>query len=88
VSQKPGRQKRCDLTAEDWRVVGERFKDIFRRYNRVDFPTDPFDQLRFATEAVFKSWNGKRAIDYRTPPKFPMIWAPRSISKRWFSAIW
>ena len=61
----------ADLTAEDWRVVGERFKDIFRRYNRIDFPTDPFDQLRFATEAVFKSWNGKRAIDYRNAAKIP-----------------
>jgi pyruvate, orthophosphate dikinase len=59
------------LTAEDWRVVGERFKDIFRRYNRLDFPTDPFEQLRLATEAVFKSWNGKRAIDYRNAAKIP-----------------
>src|SRR5690606_3321733 len=29
------------------------------------FPDDPFEQLRLATEAVFKSWNGKRAVDYR-----------------------
>ncbi len=29
------------------------------------FPDDPREQLRLATEAVFKSWNGKRAIDYR-----------------------
>lgn len=53
------------LSAEDWKIVGERFKDIFRRYNRIDFPSDPYEQLRLATEAVFKSWNGKRAIDYR-----------------------
>jgi pyruvate, orthophosphate dikinase len=30
-----------------------------------DFPQDPTEQLRLATEAVFKSWNGKRAVDYR-----------------------
>ncbi len=30
-----------------------------------NFPTDPYEQLKQATEAVFKSWNGKRAIDYR-----------------------
>ena len=31
----------------------------------MEFPQDPYNQLRLATEAVFKSWNGKRAIDYR-----------------------
>ena len=61
----------AELTAEDWKTVGERFKDIFRRHNRIDFPTDPFEQLRLATEAVFKSWNGKRAIDYRNAAKIP-----------------
>lgn len=61
----------AQLTAEDWKIVGERFKDIFRRHNRIDFPTDPFEQLRLATEAVFKSWNGKRAIDYRNAAKIP-----------------
>ncbi|NSW84713.1 MAG: pyruvate, phosphate dikinase [Syntrophobacteraceae bacterium] len=60
-----------ELTADDWKVVGERFKDIFRRHNRIDFPTDPFEQLRLATEAVFKSWNGKRAVDYRNAAKIP-----------------
>ncbi len=59
------------LTAEDWKSVGEQFKDIFRRYNRIDFPTDPYEQLRLATEAVFKSWNGKRAVDYRKAAKIP-----------------
>ena len=33
------------------------------------FPQDPFEQLHLATEAVFRSWNGKRAIDYRNAAK-------------------
>jgi pyruvate, orthophosphate dikinase len=61
----------AELTAADWKAVGERFRDIFRRYNRIDFPTEPYEQLRLATEAVFKSWNGKRAIDYRNAAKIP-----------------
>jgi pyruvate,orthophosphate dikinase len=61
----------AELTAEDWMNIGDRFRDIFRRYNRIDFPTDPLEQLRLATEAVFKSWNGKRAIDYRNAAKIP-----------------
>ncbi len=54
-----------ELTADDWKAVTEKFKGIFRRNSHHDFPTDPYDQLKMATEAVFKSWNGKRAIDYR-----------------------
>src|SRR5208337_2247531 len=50
-----------ELTADDWKAVGERFKDIFQRYSHICFPADPYEQLRLATEAVFKSWNGKRA---------------------------
>jgi pyruvate,orthophosphate dikinase len=43
----------------------EKFKVIFKQYAGRYFPTDPFEQLFMATEAVFRSWNGKRAIDYR-----------------------
>lgn len=54
-----------DLQAEDWKKVTAHFKEIFKTYTGIDFPADPNEQLRMATEAVFKSWNGKRAIDYR-----------------------
>ena len=66
-----GAKSDAELTADDWKAIVERFKDIFQRYNRIDFPTDPYEQLRLATEAVFKSWNGKRAIDYRNAAKIP-----------------
>jgi pyruvate,orthophosphate dikinase len=59
----------AELTADDWKAIGERFKEIFKRYCHIDFPNDPYEQLRLATEAVFKSWNGKRAIDYRNAAK-------------------
>jgi pyruvate,orthophosphate dikinase len=54
-----------ELTADDWKAVTAKFKSIFRRHSHHNFPTDPYDQLKMATEAVFKSWNGKRAVDYR-----------------------
>ena len=63
--KRAGVESDSDLTAEDWKLVTERFKQIFRTYTNMDFPADPYEQLRLATEAVFKSWNGKRAIDYR-----------------------
>jgi len=54
-----------ELSADDWKEVTEKFKFIFKKQTGQDFPTDPYKQLQMATEAVFKSWNGKRAIDYR-----------------------
>ncbi|HUG40054.1 MAG TPA: pyruvate, phosphate dikinase [Longimicrobiales bacterium] len=55
----------AELSAEDWQEVTRKFKEIVRTYTRQDFPEEPLEQLRLATEAVFRSWNGKRAIDYR-----------------------
>jgi pyruvate,orthophosphate dikinase len=60
-----GVESDAELTADDWQQVIERFKTIFRRHSHHDFPRDPFEQLKMATEAVFRSWNGKRAVDYR-----------------------
>ena len=55
----------AELGAEDWKDLTARFKSIVHTYTGQDFPDEPIDQLRMATEAVFKSWNGKRAFDYR-----------------------
>ncbi len=63
--RKAGVEKDTDLTADAWEAITEEFKKIFRRYANQDFPSDPYMQLRMATEAVFRSWNGKRAVDYR-----------------------
>ena len=41
------------------------FQEIVRQEKGFDFPQDPLEQLRLAAEAVFKSWNGRRAVDYR-----------------------
>ena len=54
-----------ELRAEDWRRVTVEFKAIFRRETGRDFPQDAVEQIRLATEAVFRSWQGKRAVDYR-----------------------
>jgi pyruvate, orthophosphate dikinase len=55
----------AELKAEEWQEVVRKFKSIYRHKTGHDFPENPFNQLKLATEAVFKSWNGKRAIDYR-----------------------
>ena len=58
-----------DLSADDLSALIERFLEIYREHTGSEFPTDPKDQLRLSIEAVFKSWNGKRARDYRRQNK-------------------
>jgi pyruvate,orthophosphate dikinase len=53
------------LEAEDWKALSEEFKGIVKKHWGQEFPQDAYEQLRLAVEAVFKSWNGKRAVDYR-----------------------
>ncbi|RMF27520.1 MAG: pyruvate, phosphate dikinase, partial [Chloroflexi bacterium] len=43
-----------DLTAEDLKELVQRFKAIYKEHTGSDFPQDPLEQLRLATEAVFK----------------------------------
>ncbi len=61
----------AELEAQHWQEVTNQFKTIFRSHTQVDFPQDPYEQLKMATEAVFKSWNGKRAVDYRNAAGIP-----------------
>jgi pyruvate,orthophosphate dikinase len=61
----------ADLTGEDWRWVVENFKGIVKNFTGEDFPADPHEQLRLAIIAVFRSWNSRRAIDYRNASGIP-----------------
>jgi pyruvate,orthophosphate dikinase len=65
LKEERGVKSDTDLTAEDWKELTETFKKIVKQHKGFDFPQDPYEQLRLATEAVFKSWFGKRAVDYR-----------------------
>ncbi len=60
-----------DLTADDLKKLVETFKAVTKKEKGMDFPQSPLDQLKLATEAVFKSWNGKRAVDYRRATNIP-----------------
>jgi pyruvate,orthophosphate dikinase len=55
----------AELAAEDLKALTQEFKQIFRRHTTTSFPGEPYVQLKMAIDAVFKSWNGKRAVDYR-----------------------
>jgi len=63
-----------DLTAEDLKDLIEQFKEIFQKHANKPFPQDPWEQLLDAIKAVFRSWNTKRAVDYRRVHKIPEDW--------------
>jgi len=54
-----------EMTGDDWKALVGMFKEVFKKHVGFDFPQDVYKQLELATEAVFRSWMGKRAIDYR-----------------------
>ena len=53
------------MKAEDWKELVTQFKAIYKQQLGKDFPQDVYEQLQLATQAVFESWMGKRAQDYR-----------------------
>jgi pyruvate,orthophosphate dikinase len=53
------------VDAETLAAIVEDYKKIVKRETGRDFPTDPLKQLELAIRAVFASWNGRRAKDYR-----------------------
>ncbi|MEK6572949.1 MAG: putative PEP-binding protein, partial [Chloroflexota bacterium] len=59
------------LPPEDLKTITARFRAIVKGKTGRDFPTNPVEQLKLATVAVFKSWNGKRAHDYRKAAGIP-----------------
>jgi len=66
-----GVQNDANLSADDLLAITGEFKNTVATLSGQQMPSDPYEQLRLATEAVFKSWNGKRAIDYRNAAGIP-----------------
>jgi pyruvate,orthophosphate dikinase len=62
---KKGYKLDVEMQAEDWKTLVGTFKTIYKKHIGADFPQDVFKQLELATKAVFESWMGKKAIDYR-----------------------
>ncbi|MGA8327316.1 MAG: pyruvate, phosphate dikinase [Candidatus Cybelea sp.] len=69
-----GVREDAGLDAAAWQGLVDRFKTIALEKSGRPFPQDVHEQLRGAIEAVFDSWNSKRAIDYRRFNKIPDDW--------------
>jgi pyruvate,orthophosphate dikinase len=69
-----GVQNDADLDASDLQRLTSQFKSVFRRRTGEEFPADARSQLRQAIRAVFDSWNGERAVEYRRQNRIPDEW--------------
>ncbi len=65
VKQKAHVTEDVGLSAEDLKEISERFLTVVEEQTGKAFPSDPYEQLEISIKAVFNSWSGKRAVDYR-----------------------
>ena len=65
VKEKAGAKQDIALTARDLHEISDRFLEVVEQVTGNPFPDDPMEQLEIAVKAVFNSWSGKRAVDYR-----------------------
>ncbi|NOZ36901.1 MAG: pyruvate, phosphate dikinase, partial [Gammaproteobacteria bacterium] len=65
VKQHVGIKDDVSLRADHLKDISERFLEVVQQHTGQPFPEDPYAQLEIAVKAVFNSWRGKRAVDYR-----------------------
>jgi pyruvate,orthophosphate dikinase len=69
--KRAGASKDTDLAPADLQAIIAGYKSLVEKRTGQPFPEDTHQQLRLAIEAVFRSWNGARAIHYRRINKIP-----------------
>ena len=74
IKEEKGVEFDTELTAEDLKVLVERFKNLYKKERGEEFPQDPKTQLIEAITAVFRSWDNPRAIVYRRLNDIPGEW--------------
>ena len=65
VKKRVGVKADVGLEADHLKEISDRFLEVVQRQTGREFPQDVILQLQLAVEAVFRSWMGKRAVDYR-----------------------
>jgi len=63
-----------EFTVQDLKDLVHDFKYAVKKRTGHDFPVDPWEQLWGSVLAVFRSWNGDRAVYYRTMHGYPSDW--------------
>jgi pyruvate,orthophosphate dikinase len=65
MKRKVGARQDVELDAEQLKSLAGEFLEVVKRHTGKPFPQDPYEQLEISVGAVFRSWMGKRAVDYR-----------------------
>ncbi len=65
TKQKNGYKSDAEVSSESWQVLIQQYLETIKKHFGVEFPDNHYDQLYGAIGAVFASWNGKRAKEYR-----------------------
>lgn len=65
MKEEKGANLDTDLTADDLKVLVEKYKKVYLEEQHKPFPQEPMKQLELAIKAVFASWNNPRAVVYR-----------------------
>ena len=63
-----------EVPAPDLRKLVDTYKDVIASRTNAPFPQDPREQLELAVRAVFDSWYGKKAVEYRRINNIPADW--------------
>ncbi len=71
IKKKQGIKNDTELTTANLQSLVAKFLSLYRQETGQNFPQDPYQQLVMVIKAVFHSWNGKRAIDYRNFHQIP-----------------
>ncbi len=74
LKHKKGYKQDTDLTGEDLKWLCDQYKKKVKEVLGREFPDDPWEQLWGGIGAVFKSWNGRRAVSYRKIEGIPHDW--------------
>jgi pyruvate,orthophosphate dikinase len=69
-----GVKEDTELDVDALRQLTERFKALYAEHTGEDFPQEPAEQLRLSIRAVFDSWSGNRAVEYRRINRIPDDW--------------
>jgi pyruvate,orthophosphate dikinase len=65
VKKAKGYKSDSNMKAKDWKALSKKYLGMVKKEFGVPFPDDHYEQLFGAIAAVFESWNGKRAKEYR-----------------------
>ncbi len=71
---KKGYKSDTEITADELKQLAEDFKKKVKEVLGKEFPDDAKEQLEGGIKAVFKSWNGKKAVSYRRIEGIPDDW--------------